>query len=143
MAITVVSLKPTDFLGHWQLERKIVDVFSKTDARFSGTAQIFDEGARWIYRETGKLTMKDAKPMTAERRYIWQADAEGVDIHFEDGRFFHRLKCAGDAEAAHWCDPDQYDVVYDFAYWPEWQNTWHVRGPKKNYAMTSAYMPLL
>jgi len=40
---------------------------------------------------------------------------------------------------AHWCDPDQYDGQYDFSRWPEWRCIWQVRGPRKDYRMTSLY----
>lgn len=140
---TPLSLKPTDFLGNWALERRIDDVLSGSVSTFSGTACLSVGENQWSYHEVGKLLLADAQPMTAERRYIWRADDNGVDIHFDDGRFFHRLDCSNDAVAQHWCDPDQYDVEYNFSNWPKWQNTWSVRGPKKNYTMTSAYMTIL
>ena len=134
---------PVDFLGQWRLARQIEDALSGARSTFEGSAHISEQGSHWEYHEVGQLLLTDARPMTAERRYIWKADASGVNIHFSDGRFFHRLDCSNKAAAQHWCDPDQYDVTYDFSIWPKWENTWFVRGPKKNYTMTSAYMPNL
>jgi len=136
-----MSMTPLDFLGRWTIKRRIEDALSGQDASFSGVAEISEQGDQWRYSETGQLQIVGAKPMTAERRYIWRADAAGVDVFFEDGRFFHRIALASAANAAHWCDPDQYDVVYDFVDWPIWQSVWIVIGPRKNYTMQSVYQP--
>ena len=71
----------------------------------------------------------------AERRYLWGPD---LTVCFEDGRFFHQVPPEG-GQAAHWCDPDQYEVSYDFRAWPDWQTRWRVVGPRKDYAMVSWY----
>lgn len=128
-----------DFLGHWRVERSIADALSQQSAQFTGTAEISDRGADWLYAETGQLQILHTKPMLAERRYLWCADEMGFDIFFEDGRFFHRLNLQATTQAAHWCDPDQYDVSYDFTPWPSWQSAWSVVGPKKNYVMKTTY----
>ena len=121
-----MSLVPTDFLGHWTIERKIEDALSGMSSRFEGKAWISRGEAKWDYFETGKLLLAGATPMTAERRYIWKPSADGIDIHFEDGRFFHRLQIGPEPTAQHWCDPDQYDVRYDFSDWPNWQTAWQI-----------------
>ena len=73
--------------------------------------------------------------MQSERRYRWDAD---LNVYFDDGRFFHTVPPLG-GQTDHWCDPDGYDVRYDFAQWPTWSAEWYVLGPRKNYRMLSQY----
>ena len=134
-----MTLEPQDFLGQWQVSRVIEDALTYKTATFSGRAEISDQGDCWLYAEAGHLQMQGAKPMVAERRYLWRAQECSVDIFFEDGRFFHRLELQATAQAAHWCDPDQYDVAYDFSDWPRWRSTWSVVGPKKKYVLKTQY----
>ncbi|MFW2586727.1 DUF6314 family protein [Sagittula sp. SSi028] len=124
----------TDFLGFWQISREI--------AQADGTRALFTGHGTWTqrpdggadYAETGQLEMGGGR-FTAERRYHW---TPGLDVYFDDGRFFHRVPAGGGA-TGHWCDPDQYDVRYDFADWPAWTVVWQVHGPRKDYTMTSRY----
>ena len=91
------------------------------------------------YVETGLLRLGDQPPMNAERRYFWREGTGGViEVLFDDGRAFHRIDPA-DPTDRHWCDPDTYDVTYDFGAWPNWSSTWRVRGPRKDYEMVSHY----
>lgn len=129
----------SEFIGSWRIERVIEDALSNSTAQFTGDAHIGDCGVDWTYSEIGKLILDGSPQMTAERSYIWRPDATGFDIFFNDERFFHRLELGTNPQAAHWCDPDQYDVRYDFSDWPNWSCVWNVRGPKKNYRMKSAY----
>jgi len=131
------------FLGTWQITREIHDAKAGARAQFAGSAQITVAGARWRYAESGQLTLAGGASFHAARVYLWQPFAQRIDVSFEDGRFFHTIALAapdsGRAEASHWCDPDQYDVSYDLSAWPVWRATWRVRGPKKDYQMTSLY----
>lgn len=122
-----------DFMGHWTLTRSIAHA-DGTEGRFEGTAVWTPDGEGARYHETGHLILPQAR-FAAERRYTWDAD---LNVFFEDGRFFHAVPRVG-GEAAHWCDPDQYDVSYDFSTWPRWSCRWQVLGPRKNYVMTSVY----
>jgi hypothetical protein len=124
----------SDFAGTWQLTREISQVGAPT-ATFSGQAVWSSDGEGLSYVERGTLSIQGQTPMTAERRYRWDAD---LNIYFDDGRFFHQVPVHG-GEAGHWCDPDQYDVVYDFADWPVWTCRWQVKGPRKDYVLISKY----
>ncbi|WGW03247.1 DUF6314 family protein [Tropicibacter oceani] len=125
-----------DFIGNWDLARDIRHADGGVGL-FTGQANWRREGAGAVYTETGTLDIPGQGRFAAERRYLWAPD---LSICFDDGRFFHQVPAAGGA-AAHWCDPDQYDVTYMFADWPRWSCTWQVKGPRKNYAMTSRYSP--
>ncbi|QFT93535.1 hypothetical protein FIU86_11845 [Roseovarius sp. THAF9] len=128
-----------DFEGVWRLERDVVHA-NAAPARFEGEARFVPGQDGLIYREAGVLTMAGEAPMRAERGYLWRAgNSGGIDVMFEDGRFFHSI--TGSAEARHWCDPDTYHVQYDFGGWPEWRATWAVSGPRKAYQMISRYVP--
>lgn len=126
-----------DFEGLWLLKRDVIHE-GAPPARFEGEARVIREGEAWAYREAGVLHMDGHAPMQAERAYAWRARPEGgIDVFFDDGRYFHSITGAGQAE--HWCAPDMYEVIYDFAAWPDWTATWWVRGPKKAYRMESRY----
>ncbi|CUH76709.1 DUF6314 family protein [Tropicibacter naphthalenivorans] len=128
------DLTLTDFLGDWTLLREITHA-DGTTGRFEGVASwTADEGGA-LYLEKGALIMPQGR-FAAERSYRWGDD---LSVYFEDGRFFHSVP-AGGGETGHWCDPDQYDVTYMFTDWPAWSCRWQVRGPRKNYMMTSRYL---
>lgn len=126
-----------DFEGNWQVARRIEDALSGQEGRFDGTAAFVRDEVGLRYAERGVLTLGSAT-MEAERVYLWRASGDGIEVLFDDGRAFHRID--GSAEAAHWCDPDQYDVTYDFAGWPKWSSRWRVVGPRKDYVMITDYM---
>ncbi|MGB7317464.1 MAG: DUF6314 family protein [Planktotalea sp.] len=132
---------PADFLGRWRIERTIEDSLAGSASRFVGDAVIARGDVDWTYRETGTLTLASAAQLRAERTYYWQPKENGFEVYFADRRFFHSFALDDNAEAKHWCDPDQYDVAYDFARWPEWSSTWDVTGPRKRYVMLTRYYP--
>lgn len=128
-----------EFEGTWRLERDVVHE-GAPPARFEGEARLNPGQGGLVYREAGVLTVAGQAPMRAERAYLWRAGKSGgIDVMFEDGRFFHSI--TEDGEAQHWCDPDMYDVQYDFAGWPHWRAIWAVSGPRKAYRMVSRYAP--
>ncbi len=130
-----------DFEGRWRLTRQIDDARGP-DATFTGTAVFSpDSGGRGLELvEQGQLVLQGQGAFQAERRYLWQQDDACVAVFFADGRDFHRFDPqGGQAQAAHWCDPDTYEVQYDFTGWPVWQVQWRVTGPRKDYMMRSVY----
>ncbi|GFE52338.1 hypothetical protein So717_40910 [Roseobacter cerasinus] len=123
-----------DFIGRWRLTRQIRHT-GGAQAEFAGHAVWQPEAQELIYHETGLLQMPGSQPMQAERKYLWR---EGLCVYFDDGRFFHQVPARG-GNAEHWCDPDTYSVRYDFADWPAFSTAWTVRGPRKDYEMSSQY----
>ncbi len=124
----------TDFEGAWQLSRDVIHD-GGLPARFEGRALWTRAGDGLDYVETGTLEIAGQGRFAAERRYRWGPD---LRVYFDDGRFFHQVPTQG-GSTGHWCDPDQYDVVYDFSAWPRFSAEWVVRGPRKSYRMTSDY----
>lgn len=112
--------------------------------RLDGEAAIAPAGpALCLYTEEGRLTLGLGEPLLATRRYLWRDAGDAIDISFADGRPFHRVSLAGvKADTVHLCPPDRYAVFYDFTRWPVWTARWRVEGPRKDYEMTSTYVPL-
>ena len=129
-------MRLAEFIGEWSLEREIVQA-DGLHGHFSGRAWWHPEGDGALYEERGEMVLPTGR-FAAERRYRWESD---LSVWFDDGRFFHQVPEAG-GETGHWCDPDQYDVCYDFSRWPLWLVRWQVRGPRKDYVMVSRYAPM-
>ncbi|MEP5151847.1 DUF6314 family protein [Planktotalea sp.] len=135
-------LKPSDFLGRWSIDRSITEAHAPNPARFVGSATITEGPVVWVFAEEGTLSLAQGSTMKAERKYLWKSVGNGFDVFFADERFFHRFDLTAQAQASHWCDPDQYDVAYDFSAWPVWSSTWNVAGPRKDYVMQSSFLRL-
>lgn len=122
-----------DLIGAWALLRHI-EQSDGTQARFKGRAEWFWGEDHAVYQEKGQLFLAGQNSFHAERRYVWR----GLDVYFEDGRFFHSVPPKGGI-TEHWCAPDMYRVAYDFTQWPHFETTWTVTGPRKSYRMRSQY----
>ncbi|MDG1736935.1 MAG: DUF6314 family protein [Paracoccaceae bacterium] len=125
-----------DFEGSWQVSRWIKDALIGQSGNFEGLAEFKRDELGLRYIERGILKL-GAASMQAERCYLWRVADKGIEVQFEDRRAFHHIDQS--AEAAHWCDPDQYNVTYEFGEWPEWSSRWAVKGPRKDYEMVSNY----
>lgn len=126
-----------EFAGPWRVERRIDDRQAGAQGHFVGQALLAPDGAGLLYREEGLLSFPGMAPMQATRSYLWRTQADEIAVFFEDGRRFHVIGETG--QDRHWCDPDIYDVHYDFSRWPEWSARWDVSGPRKDYTMVSHY----
>lgn len=127
-----------DFVGHWQLERKITDHRAGLRGTLRGVADFSVDGDGLLLIERGQLCYGDGTPMQAERRYLWRAEGQGITVYFDDGRRFHWFSAA-QPSAKHDCAPDSYKVTYSFGDWPVWAAMWHVTGPRKHYVLESRY----
>ena len=130
------------FRGHWFIKRDILDLDSEWLGRLEGHADFADLGGGALhYREEGRLRFGGLEDVQASRDYRWQIHPSGrIDVSFADGRDFHSFDFAyGRAEASHFCDPDLYEVAYDFSRWPSWRAEWRVEGPRKDYRMVTIY----
>ncbi|MDJ0823705.1 MAG: DUF6314 family protein, partial [Paracoccaceae bacterium] len=124
-----MTLALGDFEGVWRIDRQIDDRLLGRVGHFAGTATFTPDGDGLDYRETGTLTFPGLAPLSAEQRYLWRQDEQGVAVCFSDGRSFHRIPLNNRTHrAGHDCAPDRYRVRYDFAHWPDWTATWQVSG---------------
>ncbi len=124
----------SDFEGKWQFSR-IVRHASGDLAEVTGQAVWTPQAGGLQCREAGQMVLNGAAPVSALQEFFWQED---LCVYFKDGRFFHQIPAMG-GDAAHWCEPDQYDVTYDFAGWPCWSATWRVKGPRKDYTLETRF----
>ncbi|MEJ6398009.1 DUF6314 family protein [Yoonia sp. 208BN28-4] len=137
-------LGPNDFVGVWQLERKLEDRLGVMDGTLVGKA-VFDGGGDadlggLRYEESGSLTLASGGVMQATRTYYWQFDDSEVHVRFADGMPFHGFVPHGQsAGTPHLCGADLYVCAYDFTHWPAWKAVWTVKGPSKDYISTSHY----
>src|SRR6056297_2928978 len=123
-----MTLQLADFEGLWRLERRMVHG-DGVEARFLGEA-VFRPGSDGLaYEEVGRLTLPGQPEMEARRRYLWKPD---LTVWFDDGRVLHQVPFA-EGETANWCDPDQYDGVYEFGDWQVWRVKGIVRGRRRAY----------
>ena len=136
----MAALKLMEFQGRWRIERRIDDLAAGKVATLTGTAEFSPAAGGLDYFEVGELRMEDGDPIRAERRYRWRFDQGKILVDFEDGRPFHSFDpTTFRPTARHFCEPDEYRVIYSFARWPEWRAEWRVEGPKKLYRMTTEY----
>ncbi|MHC0053140.1 DUF6314 family protein [Actibacterium sp. D379-3] len=127
------------FAGEWIIRRDIEDARAGGRTRFEGRALLTPDGAGLRYDEEGLLQVPGQPAMAASRRYLWRPAENGIVLFFADGRPFHVIGPGQAPQATHHCDPDLYQVSYDFGHWPGWQATWRVTGPRKDYVMRSDY----
>ena len=135
-----IALSLGDFEGRWHLSRVIEDAKSGGQGRFEGVAEFSPTPDGLRYEETGTLRLEGQPGFTASRVYHWRNAGARIAVTFDDDRPFHDFDLADEAEARHWCDPDHYAVRYDFHDWPSWSARWAVKGPRKDYVMTSRYV---
>lgn len=138
MTHTPVNLDLSAFEGDWQLDRSVKNALGP-DMHLTGIACFEARGDGLLLTERGTLRIDGQPKMEGEQRYIWRQQGQEIATFFADGRAFFQFSPTGQVAAAHWCSPDQYDVVMDFTRWPAWQAIWSVKGPRKDYEMTSLY----
>jgi len=126
--------------GRWLLSRHILHGDGRRDF-FEGEVLFRRAGLRLIQDETGTMTVGNQQ-FQGQRRYIWEQAQDSLRVYFDDMRPFHSIPL-GTAlvETVHLCDPDRYQVAYDFSDWPNWSSVWDVEGPRKDYSMTSHMRP--
>lgn len=132
----------SDFEGLWEIDRRIEDRRTGETLRLTGHVRMQPVDDGLLYDEQGQLVLADGQTVSAVRQYLWRQEGTRVVVAFPDGRFFHSFDPGNTApDASHWCDPDSYDVRYDLSEWPFWQSVWKVKGPRKDYVMTTAFRP--
>jgi hypothetical protein len=129
-----------DLEGAWRLDRRIEDRRAGIAGRLAGVSHWVPDEFGLRQEEAGLLHVGDAPPMQAHRVYLWRQAGPGLSVLFEDGRPFHAI-AAGRLTDRHLCDPDTYDVGYDFDGWPVWTQRWRITGPRKDALIVSRFQP--
>ncbi|GAC24736.1 hypothetical protein GMES_2441 [Paraglaciecola mesophila KMM 241] len=126
------------FVGAWQLNRQILQSSGEVFV-FEGQADFSWAESDLHYHESGVVTAPDGRTLQAERTYVWRQQAGGkIEVLFDDNRYFHTFSAA-EPYAKHLCGDDLYVVSYALEDGPRWESTWQVKGPRKDYKMTSLY----
>lgn len=125
------------FAGRWQMVRIIENVPEGVIGEFWGEARFEPDGAGLTCRESGVLRFRGAD-YHAERVSLWRfGDGGRIEVRYADGRPFHDF-VLDDPQALHDCGDDSYRVSYVFE-GSDWVSRWEVRGPAKDYIMTTRY----
>lgn len=135
-----VKLGADDFLGEWQITREITDFRILEAGTLEGMATFTPTEAGLRYFERGTLSFAGGAPLVAERSYLWSFTETEVFVAYADGAPFHSFARAGGPEATpHLCGEDLYHGTYSFVGFPDWQVTWTVKGPRKDYRSITRY----
>lgn len=127
-------LRPADFVGLWQVRRRLVDHLGHETLGFAGQARI---GTTSI-TEAGEIR-SGRGTLEAKRLYLLEMDAAGVDVRFAGGAHFVHLGLAPDQRVLHHCGDDLYEGRFIFRSRDCWIEFWRVSGPRKRYASLTRY----
>ncbi|MGO4188712.1 DUF6314 family protein [Pseudarthrobacter sp. TAF60_1] len=126
--------------GKWALERQLLDRSAGTRGTFTGVViySPTDDDAL-ILREEGTMRWPTFTGPASREYLLRLADRpDALDVFFDDGRPFHRMSFAPEANLdRHWCDPDTYRVAYAYEGLDAFSYTWEVSGPRKDLLLTS------
>jgi hypothetical protein len=144
-----------DFLhGHWRIERHIADHRAGGSGTFDGAArfeacaagadglEVSGAGVSGVealaYHEHGELRFGGHRgPASRSLIYRRRPDA-AADVCFADGREFYRLDARSGAwRGQHDCGRDHYAVAGELLDSGRFQERWRVRGPDKDYEITT------
>jgi hypothetical protein len=154
-----------DFLrGRWRIERRIADHRAGGTGTFDGVARFEAEGGEaegaeaegaeaegaeaegaevkgtevLAYHEDGELRFGGHRG-PASRSLIYRRRPDGTaDVCFADGREFYRLDARSGAwQGQHDCGHDRYTVAGEMLDSGRFRERWRVRGPDKDYEITT------
>ncbi len=135
-----MKLGAEDFLGRWRIAREITDFRILESGTLEGEATFIQAEGKLNYSERGTLRFAGGAPVLAERRYRWVFDEDNVHVTHDDDTPFHSFSRVGAPVATpHLCGDDMYRGTYSFVRFPDWQVTWTVKGPRKNYRSVTRY----
>jgi hypothetical protein len=140
-----------DFLrGSWRAERVLIDFRSGQRGTFRGVATFAEpagpegagRGARGglDYREQGELSF-GGHHGPASRSLTYRPGPDGsAEVLFADGRPFYLLDLrSGSCQAEHPCAEDHYSLIARVLGPDSFTEHWRVRGPEKDYEMTTTF----
>jgi hypothetical protein len=128
---------PTALSGRWRWERVIEDHLAHEHSTVAGSLHLVgvDGGLSW--EESGRWSRSTG--VVEVRRTLRIRELEdGWWVLFEDGRPFHPWRPG--EEVVHPCGQDSYRGLVTGTT-AAWKVRWDVRGPAKDYTMTSVLTP--
>lgn len=130
----------SNFLGPWNIKRSIS---GSQSGLFTGTAQFSDAGKdRLYYEEQGFLSLPNSRPAFCRRSYWYKFCTDDlVQVLFSDNRPFLMLNFNQEftAKGQHACGLDCYHAHYYFKSENRLFIEFQVKGPEKDYLITSQY----
>jgi len=133
--------------GRWSLQR-IVDGQDTNQGSMHGIATFRRlESGLMAYREEGRLQLRGGEAFDAFRDYLYDGIPNGFAVFFAETppRLFHEIKLRSAengaliGEAGHLCGNDHYETRYAFQRDGSFVIRHDVRGPCKDYTMTTHY----
>lgn len=137
-------------VGNWTIEREITP-----KGNFRGTCSFVRTDARTLaYAEEGTLVLNDGTSMVGERKHTYLLHEDRIEILFadgpNDGQHFVDILFPSDPEAdwplcsgdTHYCLKDTYKAMFCFETEDEFDVTYTVCGPEKDYVSRSVYRRL-
>lgn len=127
-------LEPTDLLGAWELDRRVLDRRAGVDGTVTGESVLTATGpdqVRWD--ESGTMTF-DGRTVPVSRTLFVRRTGGRWTVHFSDDRVFHPWVWG--TPVAHACAPDDYTGVLDGDA-ERWTVRWEAHGPAKDYVLES------
>lgn len=127
--------------GVWNFQRVISD-FGKIQGQ--ACFKKLTETTSLAYREEGVLTALSGQVSSVYRNYIYRYENGQISVYFEDNRPFHTLHFSqnhypASASGRHHCGCDVYDAVYTFFSEGNFKLFYAVKGPKKDYTITTDF----
>ncbi|HVV68826.1 MAG TPA: DUF6314 family protein [Gammaproteobacteria bacterium] len=137
----------TQLAGNWHFHRTLSTAGSVTgNAHFELVAPNILH-----YKEHGVFTTDTQKTYQVSREYGYCYDAtqDKVAVYFlcanQLDYLFHELNFTSEkddlltATGIHVCREDRYSALYEFVHANEFNITYHVMGPRKNYVSTTVF----
>jgi hypothetical protein len=133
----------TRLTGSWSFDRVI-----EAQGSMQGIATFTPLDAESLaYREQGRLRLLNGTELEAGREYVFRERGGGFDVFFKETppRLFHAISLSASDDgvlsgsAGHLCNLDHYQSSYTFGPDGGFVVRHAVLGPRKDYAMTTAY----
>ena len=128
------AITPDDFMGTWDVTRKVIDHRTGDTYLFEGRAVL----TRELFEEAGDTRVGDGR-FQSSRLYRIEIGRETVAIRRADGSDFVTLDLMSSQAVQHLCGEDMYRGRFFFLDGDSWAETWRVRGPHKSYVSLTRY----
>ena len=133
--------------GSWAIEREI-----RPKGRYAGSAAFVRTGKDLLaYSEEGVLALNNGHTVTGQRLYTYRLHEDRIEVLFADGpnigKHFVDILFPSDPSAVwpicsgdtHYCLKDTYQAMFCFEHEDEFNITYTVCGPTKEYVTHSIY----
>lgn len=141
--MVAISCDTYDFLlGSWSVTRELFILASQDHGCFSGVALVatYGEPSRALYRERGTISRGSYSGPAQRELHYQRLTSGGVTASFADGRPFIEFDLrSGRATQGYGCGNDLYTISIEVRSPSEWQETWDVTGPSKQYSALTIY----